>query len=197
MTIKIFSKSKTSCFNNFSSCFLAAPKSDSLVDKVLELFMAIISLPISAAKYSAEIIRSFKEVKPKTTSEKLAFAANSAVSKIKKAVEPFKDLAIENQSTIVKVVIAAVVVTGAIYAYRSHNSETPTPPDDLRVLYGDGSFIGNILVKVLPNRARGLDMFYTVINSTLGALVNHIVVKALDNRDQTIINDFSDDFSDN
>jgi len=115
-----------------SGFFSADPNADSLVDKVLKLFMAIILAPVSAIKYSVGFVTSsFKKENSKTTSEKLAFAANSAVSRIKEAVEPFKDLAVKNKSTIVKVVIAAAVVTGAVYAYRSYNGEIQTQPIDI------------------------------------------------------------------
>ena len=135
MLINLFRTEKASSF------FSPAPKADSLVDKVLKLFMAIILAPVSAVKYSAGFVTSsFKKENPKTTSEKLAFAANTAVSQIKKAVESSENFVVKNQSTIIKVVIAAAVVTGAVYAYRLQ-----TQPDDSRVPDGGGSFLGKVL----------------------------------------------------
>jgi len=131
MLINLFKADKISGF------FPAAQKADSLVDKVSKLFRAI----ISAVKHSVGLVaRSLKKKNPKTTIEKLAFAANYEVSRIKEAVEPFKDFVVKNKSTIIKIVIAAAVVTGAVYAHRLQ-----TPPDDLRFPDGGGSFLGKVL----------------------------------------------------
>jgi len=141
MSINIFRTGGASAFSRVYNFFSPAPKADSLVDKVLKLFMAIILAPVSAVKYSAGFVTSsFKKENPKTTSEKLAFAANTAVSQIKKAVESSENFVVKNQSTIIKVVIAAAVVTGAVYAYRLQ-----TQPDDSRVPDGGGSFLGKVL----------------------------------------------------
>jgi len=128
MSISMFRAGKASYYSRVYNFFSPAPKADSLVDKVSELIKAIILAPVSAVKYSAGFVTSsLNKEKPKTTSEKLALAANSAVSRIKEAVEPFKDLAVKNKSTIVKVVIAAAIVTGAVYAYRSYNIDIEPP----------------------------------------------------------------------
>jgi len=145
MLINIFSTGEASYSSRVYNFFSPAPKADSLVDKVLKLFMAIILAPVSVAKYSVGFVISFKKEKSKTTIEKLAFAANSAVSRIKEAVEPFKDLAVKNKSTIIKIVIAAAVVTGAVYVYRSSNSEVKTQPDSS----GVPVVIGGVLATAL------------------------------------------------
>jgi len=142
MPINIFNLSKASCSSKVPGFSSVAPKADSLVDKVLKLFMAIILALVSAVKYSEGLITSsFKGVKPKTTIEKLAFAANATVSRIKKAVE--------NQSTIIKIVIAAAAVTGAVYAYRSYNIETPTQPDGPKVPVVIGGVLATALFGAL------------------------------------------------
>jgi len=138
MSINIFNSS----FSKVYDFFLPAPKADSLVDKVLKLFMAI----ILAVKYSVGFVTSsLKKENPKTTNEQLAFAANTAFSRIKKAVESSRNFAVKNQSTIIKVVIAAAVVTGAAYAYRSYNSEIQTHPDDSRTPDNVGIFLSIVL----------------------------------------------------
>jgi len=128
VTINIFRPGEALYSSRVYNFLSPAPKADSLVDKVLKLFMAIILAPVSAFKYSTDLIKSFKEKKPKTTIEKFAFAANSVVSGIKKTIESSRNFAVKNQSTIIKVVIAAAAVTGAVYAYKSYNSEIQTQP---------------------------------------------------------------------
>ena len=100
--INLFKAKEASYFSGVYNFFSVAPKADSLVDKVLKIFIAI----VLAIKYSVDLItKPFREVTPKTTSEKLAFAANFAVSQIKKSAGFAKDFAVKNQAIIIKIVI--------------------------------------------------------------------------------------------
>jgi len=150
--IKLFKANEASYSSKIHGFFSADPKANSLVDKVLKLFIAIILAPFSAVKYSIDLLKSFKEKKPKTTIEKFSFAANSAISQIKKAVE--------NQSTIIKVVIAAATVTGAVYAYRSYNIERLPQPKGPGALVIGGVLAIAKLIKIaqrVPYNIESLD----------------------------------------
>ena len=171
MSINIFNPNKASCSSKVPGFSSVATKAGSLVDKVLKLFMAIILALVSAVKYSKDLITSsFKEVKPSTTIEKLDFAA---ISRIKKAVE--------NQSTIIKVVIAAAAVTGAVYAYRSYNIETQTQPKGsgalVKALAIGGLGIGGLGIVKYLNYDPDTDMLKKLIAGDVNSSTSNEVLK--------------------